>query len=118
MKTSVRNIIKRMVLLMSVLMLVMACTSFVYAQSIATVSDTEVAEENTILPEEAAFEDEEVPLASVPGDEDGKVAITPFNILSAIGSYSLLIPALIVASVALIFAAIYKRKDKAETAKQ
>lgn len=118
MKTSVRKLIKRIVLLMSIFVLIMASASVAYAQDVDIVANTENVEEDKMLPEEAEFEDEEAPLASVPGDEDGKVAITPFNILSAIGSYSLLIPALLIAAVALVVAAVYRRKDKSETAKQ
>ena len=118
MKSSVSKDIKRIILFMSVFMLVAAGTSFVHAQNEAEVVGVVNTEADSLLSEEAEFEDEDVPLDSVPDDNGNKVAVTPYNILSAIGSYSLLIPALIIAAVAWIVAAIYRRKDKSETAKQ
>jgi|GEM_PF-2815118 len=73
---------------------------------------TETNQEEIALPEEAEFEDEEAPLSAVPGVEKDTDGTTPLGVLSAIGSYSLLIPALLLAFLALIIATVLRRREK------
>lgn len=114
MNVSRREFVKKLLLFIMVAVLAVSYTAVVFANP----ESPDVIEQASESLEEAEFDEEQVPLSSVPGaaDDDATV-VTPFNVISAIGSYSLLIPAVLLAAIALIIAAIFRRKEKAATAK-
>lgn len=113
MNVSRRTFVKKLLLFIMVGVLMVSCTAVVFAGS----ESTDVVEQASEVLEEAEFDEEKVPLSSVPGAVDDSAVVTPFNVISAIGSYSLLIPAVLLAVIALIIAAVFRRKEKAATAK-
>lgn len=108
--------IKIAFILMMAAVLTLSYAVVVFASPEGGISTGNALDETSILPEEAEFEDEEVPLASVPDAEDDPAVVTPFNIISAVGSYSLLIPALLLAFITLLVAVFLRKKDKAAAA--
>lgn len=113
MNVSRKDFVKKILLFIMTGVLTVSCTAVVFAST----ESIDVVGQTTELPEEAEFDEEQVPLSSVPGAVDDSNVVTPFNVISAIGSYSLLIPAVLLAAVALIIAAIFRRKEKTATVK-